>query len=55
MPVVCFRLGQLLCCGTQVKHFTFLVAVTDMKTLLQTWNERLICGYGFVIDVGSGV
>ena len=33
----------------------FLVTVGAMKTLLQTWNERLICGYGFVIDVGSGV
>ena len=33
----------------KVKHVTFLVTVADTKTLLQTLNETLICGYCFVI------
>ena len=38
-----------------VKQVTFLVTVADMKTLLPTWNETLICGYCFVIGPVSEV
>ena len=34
----------------KVKHVTFFVTVADMKTLLQTLNETLICGYCYVIS-----
>ena len=39
----------------KVKHVTFLVTVADMKTLLQTLNKTLICGYCFVIGPVSTV
>ena len=39
----------------KVKHVTFLVTVADMKTLLQTLNETLICGYCLVIGLDSAV
>ena len=39
----------------RVKHVTFLVPVAEMKRLLQTWKETLICRYCFVIGPVSVV